>query len=64
MDSQSLPVTTDKRASEHSGSSATRVTADRIVDGAKLVAVLLIIACVAYHVDNDTGKLDLCGMFE
>ena len=63
MDSQSLPVTTDKRASEHS-SSADRVTADRIVDGAKLVAVLLIIGCVAYHVDNDTGKLDLCGMFE
>ena len=58
MSSQSLPVTADKTASKHSSSSATCMTsADRIVDAAKLVAVLLVIGCVAYHVNpSSTGK--------
>ena len=61
MSSQSLPVTADKTASKHSSSSATCMTsADRIVDAAKLVAVLLVIGCVAYHVNphhpSNTGK--------
>ena len=56
MELQSLiPVTTDKTTLKHS--SATYVTADRIVDGAKLVSVMFIIGCVAYHVNlNNTGK--------
>ena len=57
MDSQSLPETTDKRAPEHSSSATSVTTADRIVDAAKLVAVLLVMGCVAYHVDpSNTGK--------
>ena len=54
---QPLPVTVDVKANTSNHSSAPAyVTSDRIVDGAKFVALLLIIGCVAHHVDlHSTG---------
>ena len=54
---QSLPVTVDIKTNTSNHSSASGfVTSDRIVDGAKFVALLLIVGCVAHHVDlRSTG---------
>ena len=61
MDRQSVLPAANETSSKQSDVVTTGVTAaDRIVDGAKLVAVLLVIGCVAYHANlSGTGKRDM-----
>ena len=65
MDRQSVLPAANETSSKQSDVVTTGVTAaDRIVDGAKLVAVLLVIGCVAYHANlSGTGKKDVYELY-
>ena len=65
MDRQSVLPAANATPSKQNDVVTTCVTsADRIVDGAKLVAVLLVIGCVAYHANlSGTGKKDVYELY-